>query len=184
MARRKRRLVRIPLVVAAICVAAMLSLLMGPTGLASAVEFSPDRFCHRSFRYYVRGGLQVWPATTTEWYSPVDRYVHDSGFVSAAFGEPRWHLSKGFAPGVRGWHGQARRMYREIGCWAGSDRWVIWSKEHPELAKILWPQVTTWAQNERYTEIADLFEYTGLDQTASPEELLECFERASRSAQY
>src|SRR5262245_12236148 len=89
----------------------------GPSGTATGVEFSPDRFCHRSFRYTTWCGLQLWPQETHEWRSKVDDYVHAAGFATPSVRTtPRWHFIKGFAPGVHGWSGPAKFMCQAIGC--------------------------------------------------------------------
>ncbi len=144
------------------------------SGWAHGVEFSPDLFCHRSFRYYQWCGIQVTPKQTREWRSAVDEYVHENGFVSDAdVDEPRWHFVHGFAPGWRGWVGIAKPFCLGVGCWKGSDQWVKWSEDHPDLAKIVWPQVVTWARHEQYGEVRTLFHIMDQEDATSPEDIRE-----------
>lgn len=182
---RKRRRLQIVLIVGAIAVSlAALSWFLGLSGTVYGVEFSPDRFSHRSFRYYQWCGIQITPKQSREWRSEVDDYIHEHGFVANVDRpDPRWHLVKGFAPGVRGWHGNAKLMCQSVGCWGGNDEWVTWSEDHPDLAKIIWPQVVVWARNEQYYVIMTLFRFTELENATSPEDVRAKIELANVYAQ-
>ena len=141
-------------------------------GWTTGVEYSPDLFVHRSFRYYTVLGIRLTPKRTETWMSPVDEYLHRNGFVDAtASSQPRWRLVKAYAPGVRGWSGDAKWMCMGLGCWAGSDRWVKWSEQHPELAKRLWPHVVDRVRRERYDEVYYLFRMTSLEKATTPEDI-------------
>lgn len=176
---------RIFLIVAAIALSlAALACFVGLSGTVSGVEFSPDRFSHRSFRYYQFCGLQITPKQTREWRSHVDDYLHKHGFVSNGNSQnPRWHFVKGFAPGVRGWSGMAKYMCQSVGCWNGDDKWIKWSNERPDLAEVIWPQVVTWARNGQYDEIVTLFRLTELDLAKTPRDAREKIELAKVIAQ-
>ena len=181
----KRRRLRTVFFVGAISVSlAALGAFLGPSGIVSGVEFSPDRFLHRSFRYYQWCGIQITPRQSHEWRSAVDDYVHEHGFASNVdVQHPRWHFVKGFAPGVRGWHGNAKHMCQSLGCWDGNDEWIEWSIDHPELARMIWPQVVAWARNEQYVEIMTLFRFTELENATSPDEVQGKIEIAKVKAQ-
>ena len=71
-------------------------------------------------------------------------------------------------------------MCQSLGCWSGSDQWVVWSKARPDIAKIIWPQVVAWARNEQYYEISLLF--VGLEDAKSPEEVYEKIKFATMQA--
>jgi hypothetical protein len=154
---------------------------IGPSGTATGVEFSPDLFRHRSFRQHQWCGV-AYSKETEEWQSAIDDYLHAEGFVTASSHKARWHFVKGFAPGVRGWHGPAKHMCQAVGCFSGDDRWVQWSKDHPELAKVLWPQVVAWARNEDYTTIAVLFHHTDLKSSTTAEQVRKNIATASEMA--
>lgn len=181
----KRRRLRVVLIAGAITVSlTVLGWFLGPSGTVYGIEFSPDRFSHRSFRYYQWCGIQITPRQTHEWRSEVDDYIHEYGFASSVdVPQPRWHFVKGFAPGVRGWHGNAKYMCQSVGCWGGNDEWVKWSTDHPDLASIIWPQVVEWARNEQYYEIMTLFRFTELENAASPEDVQGKIEFAKVHAQ-
>ncbi|HJT30827.1 MAG TPA: hypothetical protein VJ783_02090 [Pirellulales bacterium] len=115
-------------------------------GWASGVEWSPDRFAHRSFRFYVMFGgsdPDLTPSAAIqrrEWESDLETWLKQNGYVIETPAEPRWFLSKGFAPGIRGWSGPAKRVCQELGCWGGrSHNWIEWSEAHPDIAAELWP---------------------------------------------
>ncbi|HEX3869624.1 MAG TPA: hypothetical protein VHV77_04225, partial [Pirellulales bacterium] len=76
-------------------------------GEATGVEFSPDVFKHRSFRYWTAAGFAL-PGTrrTYEWSSDLDTYLNTNGFVLAPPNRPtHWEFVRGFHPGRRGWMG-------------------------------------------------------------------------------
>lgn len=150
-------------------------LIVGPcfelSGMATGVEFSPDRFCHRSFRYFTVLGIQVTPARRLEWRSEIEDYLHANRFVPTSPDSTRWCFVKGFAPGVRGWSGNAKLACQGLGCWGGSDEWVQWSQEHPKLAKVLWPQVVSWIQQERFEEVHALLRFTDLKTAKTSQEI-------------
>lgn len=157
--------------------------LFGPSGTVWGVEFSPDRFSHRSFRYYQWCGIPITPKKTVEWRSNIDQYIHENGFAPSVDTEnPRWHFVKGFAPWQRGWIGPAKVMCQAVGCYSNRDCWLKWSKAHPDLARIVWPQVVQWARNEQYAEISLLFRSSGLEDAASPEEVDELIRFVSEAA--
>lgn len=53
----------------------------------------------------------------------------------------------------------------------GRKQQMGWSREHPELSKIVWPQVVEWARNEQYDEVYSLFWITDLQNAKSPEDV-------------
>jgi hypothetical protein len=153
------------------------------SGVVSGVEFSPDRFCHRSFRYFSVFGVQVSPTRTREWRSRIDEYLHANGFVQPSVRtSARWCLVKGFAPGVRGWHGGAKDACQALGCWGGNDKWIEWSDEHPELANVLWPQVVSWMQEEKFVEVTVLFRFEDLECANTTQEIEDKLDAALKTA--
>lgn len=123
-------------------------------GWASGVEWSPDRFAHRSFRYYVIfGGVPDLTRSAggqrREWESELEIWLKQNGYLVKAPDDARWFLSKGFAPGVRGWHGPAKLVCMELGCWGGhGHQWIDWSNERPEVAAQLWPDFVRLVREE------------------------------------
>lgn len=132
--------------------------LAGCNGRVTGVEYSPDLLCHRSFRYWAVCGCQVSLKETEAWRSDLDQFFLDEGYVGSEAKRPaRWWFSKGFAPGVRGWHGKAKHTCFSLGCFSDRDReWVDWSRQKPNLAEALWPTVITWIREERVDDIIQL----------------------------
>jgi len=182
MARKRRRLRIVLIAGASLFLLVALGWFFGPSGTVHGVEFSPDRFCHRSFRYHLWCGIQITPKETHQWRSDLEEYLHEQGFVSSADApNPRWLLVKGFKPFVRGWFGEAKFLCQAVDCYGGgSNRWVTWSKDHPELAKVLWPQVVRWARNDQYAEIGSLILLIDLEGVASAEDLRKKIKQAER----
>jgi hypothetical protein len=143
------------------------------SGSVHGVEYSPDLYCHRSFHYFQLFGLHVTRTHVKEWYSNVDRYLHDSGFVQPRpIANPRWLLSKGFAPGVRGWFSEVKVLCHSLGCFGGKDKkWVEWSEANPELAAEVWPVVVKWIDKERYAELTYLFLISDLIEAKTVDEV-------------
>lgn len=173
------RRVRISFIFAMVLVIGVLGWFFGPSGLVSGVEFSPERFSHRSFRYYQWCGIPITPRQTHEWRTPTDEYLHQQQLVPDTENvTTHWDFVKGSAPGVRGWHGRAKSMCQSIGCWNGDDQWLTWSKQNPELAEVVWPQVISWARDRRYDEIQGLFRFMELESATSLEEVQLKFQQA------
>ncbi len=82
-------------------------------GKVQGVEWSPDRFAHRSFRYWEVPYLeiQVTPKQTYEHHTPLEEYLLAKSYVhESQEGRPRWRLIKGFRTGSRGWSGSAKSL--------------------------------------------------------------------------
>lgn len=151
----RRMLMALAVTVGLLLVASWLAI---SSGTVSGIQFSPDTFEHRSFRYYVVGGIQITTTKTEVCRTDFERYLADKGFLNTedAF-EPRWLLVKGSAPGVRGWHGEAKWLCFALGCFNGeSQAWVSWSRDNPEQAAQLWPQVIALAREEEFGEAYEL----------------------------
>lgn len=160
------------LVLILLCVIAVVTLgwFFGPSGRVSGIEFSPDSFSHRSFTYFQWCGIQCTPQQHNEWQSDVEGFLHESGFVTPTE-QQRWHFVNGFAPGIRGWYGNAKYMCQAVGCWGRDDQWVQWSRNNPELSTVVWPQVVIWARQEKYFEIMCLFRFTELENAISTDDV-------------
>lgn len=153
------------------------------SGRVHGVEYSPDLYCHRSFHYFQLFGLQVTRTHVKEWYSNVDRYLHDSGYARRRpIANPRWLFCKGFAPAVRGWSGEVKTLCHSLGCFRGDDnKWVEWSEANPELAAEVWPVVVNWIDKEQYDELVYLFLASDLIEAKSVEEVRTLVKRSEKN---
>jgi len=142
----------------------------------AAVEFSPDKFCHRSVSYIHFFGMRLGPFDIEEWQTSLERYLHDAGLVPPSPQDPaRWHYVRGNRRRARGPIGQAYWKCVSMGCHRRSDRSLVeWSEENPRLAEVLWPKVVSLARDERYRALSELFPEVTLEELAgtTPEELL------------
>ncbi len=161
---------------AAFAIGAMIGLVPdGPVGQVTGVEFSPDLFKHRSFRYWVITipGIQVTPIETHEWFSKFDQYLNDHGYISPPpTNVARWDFVSGFHPGMRGWRGEARATCQALRCWGTSDgHWIDWSEAHPEMANVLWPMVIVWMRQHEYQIAGMLLRWVEYEKPQSVEEI-------------
>ena len=140
----------------AVAAVVLVGFFIDSTGVASGVEWSPELFRHRSFRYFQFAGIQVAPKQTDEWASDLEEYLHAERLIpKCSPDEITWEFVRGHAPGVRGWGGDAKLLCKGMGCWGrdSAKEWVEWSRCHPELAKALWPEIVQRARRHQYFEV-------------------------------
>lgn len=135
----------------------------------AAVEYSPDKFCHRSVSYENIFGLSFGPFAVEEWKTPIEAHLYDAGLVPpSGQGAARWHYVRGSRLRTRGLIGPAYWKCVSMGCHHREDKALVkWSEENPGLAAVLWPKVVSLARDERYSTLAELF----------PRVIAECEER-------
>lgn len=112
------------------------ALLLGRGGQG---EFSPDTLEARTQREYLiplteipiyRGSFE-----RTRW--PIADFLVTNGYWSAAkSAEPCWMETFRWN---RQWRDGESTLYREL-VWHG-DQWIQWTKDHPDLAKLMWPRL-------------------------------------------
>jgi hypothetical protein len=174
---------RLIAIVLALAVVAAFAIHFELAGCETAIEFSPDKFCHRSYRSWQILGVRVTPVRRTEWRSAVDEYLHSRGYITEVNSSaPRWLFVKGSAPRDPGWSGKDTPICQELGCFSGSDRWVKWSNEHPDLAQSLWPQVVNWLRQGKSQEVFYVFRFTNIEEATTSDDVRNCFEKAIEAA--
>ncbi len=168
---RDRPRLSLGLLLALLCLLGLVGF-VATCGEVYRTEFSPQTFKHRGVRYHqvplLGLGVRVTPMETAEWSTPLVDYLQGEGFLKPA-SDQEWTLVKGFAWDVRGWHGSAKYLCRELGCWGGEDeKWVVWSRAHPEVAKEVWRLVVDHARKHEYGEACEVLHFakgtTGLEQ--------------------
>jgi hypothetical protein len=136
-----------------------LMLIMG-LGLVTGEEFSPDTFQQRTFTYYQIPLLriQITPVFRDSATTGVDRYLSGNGFLASARPSPRWHVVRAIGAGWGHWIGDAQILcnYLDQTDEQGAYVWLRWSKEHPELAKCLWPTIVELARENLYMFVPEL----------------------------
>jgi hypothetical protein len=143
--------------VVVIVIAIPFALQSNQTGIVSGSEWSPELFQSRGFRYVAVAGVQVTPKTTTEpRRTALEQYLLDEGYVAEfPAGSATWEFVRGSAPGVRGWHGDARSAYKVLGHYDddGGKTWIDWSHANPDAAKELWPEIVRRAQDRQFVDL-------------------------------
>lgn len=121
-------------------------------GTVEVCEFSARTLEHRLTRSYQAFGFDLVELGTVTWNTHLADYLAAQGYLGGVEEDwTDWRFVKGFAPGVRGWHGQAKRMCWSLGCWDREDaKWVTWSKAHPVLSRVLWPKVIGQIRSRNY----------------------------------
>lgn len=142
--------------------AAILMLLTIVTmGMVTGEEFSPNTFQRRFFVYYqlplVR--IQITPVSRNNATNRLQRFLISHGLVpQSPTTSPRWDVVHANGAGIGHWSGDAAILchYLDQRDDDGNSRWLRWSKNHPKLAKCLWPTVAHVARQQLYALVPDL----------------------------
>jgi hypothetical protein len=152
------------LAVAALLLAGAGLLVVAIAGFGNVVgqEFAPGTFQRRSFVYYQIPLLriQISPVFRDNITSPLERYVSKQGFTAGPSKQAsRWVIVRAVFAGSRRWSGDSEILckYLDQRDQDGDYAWLKWSKEHPELAKCLWPKIAQAAQQDLYVMVPALF---------------------------
>ena len=148
-------------------------------------QFSPDTFRGRSYKSYVLGPVTI-PLYAREYETIVGRYLAEKGYADPDAADVRWYHTVGTQVG-----------WTFLGCSFGSpvasiatdfdsehgERLVAWSERRPDLAKVFWPRLVVWIQEDRCADAAELLDlWTYGDDPATVEEVEALFEEAKRLA--
>jgi hypothetical protein len=130
-------------------------------GAVSGEQFSPNTFRRRTFVYYeiplLR--LQVTPVKRMEISDDLRRHLAAKGYVPSGKA-PQWEVVQqhrrlgGASPA-----GAAQILCDYLNQFSdtGGQVWLDWSKKHPALADILWPEIVTAANQRLYWFMPDMF---------------------------
>lgn len=133
-------------------------------GFVHGEEFAPDTFQRRSYRYYelplIR--LKITPVKRTVHRSSLEEMLVNKSYVPKKEPPDRWDLVVAYR-GVSPWRqGDAQLLcdYLDAEDSAGNfgSYWEKWTKDHPELAKVLWSEVAQLARRDLYALIPPVFE--------------------------
>jgi hypothetical protein len=128
------------------------------------VEFCPQTFERRSYSYYelpiVR--VQVTGERHEDLTSATEKYVTSEKYITPGSGKKDWHVLVGSQGTRLRRPGDAGILMKYLDAAESGDRrrWVHWSENHAELAKILWPAAQQLALSEAYVFVPDLFDLT------------------------
>jgi hypothetical protein len=177
----RRRFLRLCVVLLPLLTTAGLTLLAVLLfGVVSGEEFTADTFSRRTYQYvelpYL--GIPLSPVGRHEWRSELEQLLTEQEYVAVSGPPYRWDLVAAQRGGT---------LWREGDAWIlctyldARDRydslyWLDWTRAHPALARIFWPQIARLARRELYLFMPELF---ALAQTATdPEQLSRDIERA------
>lgn len=133
----------------------LLALIVAIFGRVTGVEFSPDTFESREFRYFEIPilGVQVYPIRRTSSSDTFCKYLIDSKFITPQNADdPRWDLVSVRRTDLVETDAALLNTYLKDG-W---DYWKEWSTANPEMAKVLWPEVARLARQRMYLLVPDL----------------------------
>lgn len=133
-------------------------------GAVHGVEFCPQAFERRSYSYYelpiVR--MQITGERHEDLTGPTETFVTSEKYITTGNGKKEWHVLVGSQGTRLRRPGDAGILMKYLDAAESGDRrrWVHWSENHDDLAKILWPAVQQLALSEAYVFVPDLFDLT------------------------
>ena len=132
-------------------------------GAVHGTEFCPQTFERRSYSYYELPLLHI--QMTGERHEDLtgdtEKHITSNKFVpSAGSGKRDWHVLVGSRGTRLRRPGDAGILLQYLDAEESSNvhRWVRWSEQHTELAKILWPAVQRVALFDMYLFVPELFD--------------------------
>jgi tetratricopeptide (TPR) repeat protein len=148
-------------------------------GYVQGEEIASETFRRRTFEYYQLPlvEIQVSGITRTDSTGLLENYLIDEKLISVATASPttdestRWDLISADRFGTVYSRGEAEILCHYLDAVDADEQnlWVEWSKEHPKLAKVIWPAIVSVAQQELYIFVPELLELAG--NATDPDEL-------------
>jgi hypothetical protein len=150
-------------VLAAVLLLFMLTVTMGAV---HGIEFSPQRFERRSYSFYELPltGIQVTAIRREDLSTVAETFVTSSKYVPPPppAGQETWHIVVGSRGPRLMQRGDAGILVQYLDAQDAktTHRWVKWSEDNPQLAKVFWPAVQQLAEHELYVFLPELFDLT------------------------
>ena len=166
------KLVRLWAILFAVVGVVMLILLIG--GHYGESQFSPDSFETRGVScYYIpQTNLEVlrWPGKP--YRMKIVQFWIDNGYLPETSPRAkRWDVISGWHPLPRQiYSGSAKAFCYKAGCNTDemADEWINWSRQHPDLADKLWPEVVSLLARGGYSYTLAGLLMNGVDKTPDP----------------
>ena len=132
-------------------------------GFVAGEEFAPESFARRSFWYYEIPLLhiQITPIDRDDETNELERYLRAQKYVAPSPPpSPRWDMVRVAQGATEVYQGDAAILcaYLDAVDQDGKFFWKLWSEQHPELARILWPAVARVAAQQLYLLVPEMFE--------------------------
>lgn len=145
-------------------------------GSVTGTEFSPQTFQLQRYRFWRIPGLrlQVTPTVRDALTEPFAGDFTVQKWLAIDPQQPvEWHrLEDSVLGGTPECDPRILREYLGFDRYStDKPRWQAWSHDHPELADVLWPLVSTAAQRKQYYVIPDIFRVA--ETSDSPDDLRE-----------
>jgi len=135
-------------------------------GAVHGIEFSPLAFERRSYSFYELPlvGIQVTATRHEDLSTAVETFITTNKYVTPppAGSKEIWHIVVGSSGPRLQRKGDASILmqYFDAQDSKTTHRWVKWSEDHPQLAKVFWPAVQQLAKHELYVFMPELFDLT------------------------
>ena len=132
-------------------------------GEVKGVEFCPQTFEQRAYSFYELPlvGIMITAKVHEDLTTAAETALTSQKFITPPAGNQQdWHI----VIGTRGTRlrrkGDASLLLAYLDAKDGQNhhRWIKWSEDHTQLAKILWPAVQRLAVHELYVFVPELFE--------------------------
>lgn len=157
------------LIIGLICAAAIGAIVLfgvARFGVVSGEEFSPDTFQRRTYLYYelplVR--WKITPVFRSVQPTQLEKLLVKRKYVGPKTPAKRWDLVFARRSEEPWLQGDALILCDYLDAYDAENNmvsfWETWTSDHPQLAKILWPEVVSLARENRYYLIPPLFELT------------------------
>ncbi len=132
-------------------------------GAVHGTEFCPQTFERRSYSYYEIPliHLQMTGERHDDLTGKTEKCITSNKFIPPpTTARKDWHVLVGSRGSRQRQPGDAGILLQYLDAEESSDvyRWLRWSEEHAELAKVLWPAVQRLAVWDVYLFMPDLFE--------------------------
>jgi hypothetical protein len=135
-------------------------------GGVHGMEFSPQTFERRSYSHYELPliGVQVTAEKRDDLTTIAETFLTTNKYITPPpkGAKEIWHTVVGSHGTRRLRRGDANILMQYLDAQDAktTHRWVKWSEDHPQLAKVFWPAVQKLAIRELYVFLPDLFELT------------------------
>ncbi len=149
-------------------------------GAVHGTEFCPQTFERRSYSYYELPlvHIQMTGERHEDLTGDTEKHVTSSKYITPVAGKKDWHVLIGSHGTRHRRPGDAGILLQYLDAEDSSNvyRWVRWSEEHNNLAKVLWPAVQRVALHDMYIFIPELFDLAkSLDDSTKLQQELDRF---------
>jgi hypothetical protein len=131
-------------------------------GAVHGTEFCPQTFERRSYSYYELPlvHIQMTGERHDDLTGDTEKHVTSNKYVTPVVGIKDWHVLVGSRGTRKRRPGDAGILMQYLDAEDSSNvyRWIRWSEENDNLAKVLWPAVQRVALHDMYIFMPDLFD--------------------------